>query len=64
VLMPDELPRSVGVGSVLALLERDQIVGRAEIVAMCSDQTLQPLKDLHAAKTRPLVEFSTAPGMS
>ena len=34
VLMPDELPRSVGVGSVLALLERDQIVGRGEILAI------------------------------
>jgi hypothetical protein len=64
VLMPDELPRSVGAGSVFALLERDQIVGRAEIVAMCSDPTPQPLKDLHAAKTRSLVESSTAPGVS
>jgi hypothetical protein len=49
--MPDELPRSVGVRSVFALLEGDQIVGRAEILAMCSDPTLRPLQDLHAAKT-------------
>ena len=64
VLMPDELPRSVGVGSVFTLLEGDQIVGRAEILAMCSDPTLQPLEDLRAAKTRPLVESSRAPGAS
>jgi RimJ/RimL family protein N-acetyltransferase len=60
VLMPDELPRSVGVGSVFTLLEGDQIVGRAEIVAMCSDPTLQPLQDLRAAKTRPLMGSSRA----
>jgi ribosomal-protein-serine acetyltransferase len=55
VLMPDELPRSVGVGSVVALLEGDQIVGRAEILALYSDPTVQPLEDLRAAKTRPLI---------
>lgn len=64
VLMPDELRRSVSVGSVFTLLEGDQIVGRAEILAMCSDPTLQPLEDLRAAKTRPLVESSRAPGAS
>jgi RimJ/RimL family protein N-acetyltransferase len=64
VLMPDELPRSVGVGSVFTLLEGDQIVGRAEILAMCSDPTVQPLEDLRAAKTRPLVESLRAPGAS
>jgi RimJ/RimL family protein N-acetyltransferase len=64
VLMPEELPRSVGVGSVFTLLEGDRIVGRAEILAMCSDPTLQPLEDLRAAKTRPLVESSRAPGAS
>jgi RimJ/RimL family protein N-acetyltransferase len=64
VLMPDELPRSVGVGSVFTLLERDQIVGRAEILAMCSDPTVQPLEDLRAAKTRPLVESSRAQRVS
>jgi hypothetical protein len=62
--MPDELPRSAGVGSVFTLLEGDQIVGRAEILAMCSDPTPQPLEDLPAAKTRPLVESSRAPGAS
>jgi ribosomal-protein-serine acetyltransferase len=60
VLMPDALPRSVGVGSVFTLLEGDRIVGRAEILAMCSDPTPQPLEDLRAAKTRPLVESSSA----
>jgi ribosomal-protein-serine acetyltransferase len=54
VLMPDELPRSVGVGSVFTFLEGDQIVGRAEVLAMCSDPTLRPLQNLHAAKTRRL----------
>ena len=61
VLMPDELPRPVGVGSVLALLEGDQIVGRAEILAMYSDPAPRPLEDLDAAKTRPLVDTSTLP---
>jgi ribosomal-protein-serine acetyltransferase len=64
VLMPDELPRSVGVGSVFALLEGDQIIGRAKLLAICSDPTPQPLEDLRAAKTRPLVESSSAPGAS
>jgi hypothetical protein len=64
VLMPDELPRSVGVGSVFALLEGDQIVGRAEILAMCTDLTPQPLEDLRAAKTRRLVESPSAPDAS
>jgi ribosomal-protein-serine acetyltransferase len=64
ILMPDELPRSVGVGSVFTLLEGDQIVGRAEILAMYSDPTLKPLGDLRAAKTRPLVESSRAPWAS
>jgi ribosomal-protein-serine acetyltransferase len=64
VLMPNELPRMVGVGSVFTLLEGDQIVGRAEILAMCSDPTVQPLEDLRAAKTRHLVESSRASGAS
>jgi ribosomal-protein-serine acetyltransferase len=64
VLMPDELPRSVGVGSVSTLLEGDRIVGRAEILALYSDPTLQPLQDLRAAKIRPLVELSRALGAS
>lgn len=57
VLMPDELPRSVGVGSVFTLLEGDQIIGRAEILAMCSDPTPRPLDDLRAAKIRPLTNL-------
>lgn len=56
VLMPEELPRSVGVGSVFTLLEGDRIIGRAEILTMCTDPTLQPLEDLRAAKTRRLAE--------
>jgi ribosomal-protein-serine acetyltransferase len=56
VLMPEELPRSVGVGSVFTLLEGDRIIGRAEILAMCADPTLQPLEDLQAAKTRRLAD--------
>lgn len=60
VLMPDELPRSVGVGSVFTLLEGDRIVARAEILAMCSDATPQPLEDLRAAKTRQLADLSRA----
>lgn len=54
VLMPEELPRSVSVGSVFTLLEGDRIVARAEILAMCSDATPHPLEDLRAAKTRRL----------
>jgi hypothetical protein len=64
VLMPQELPRSVRVGSVFTLLEGDRIVGRAEILAMCSDPKQQPLEDLRAAKTRPLVESPRTPGTS
>jgi ribosomal-protein-serine acetyltransferase len=56
VLMPDELPRSVSAGSVLTLLEADRIVGRAEILAVCSDPTPRPLEDLAAAKTRRLAD--------
>jgi RimJ/RimL family protein N-acetyltransferase len=61
VLMPEELPRSVRVGSVFTLLEGDRIVGRAEILAMCTDPTSQPLEDLRAAKSRPLVEAPETP---
>jgi ribosomal-protein-serine acetyltransferase len=60
VLMPDELPRSVSVGSVFTLLEGDRIVGRAELLAMCSDPTVRPLEDLRAAKTRRLDELPSA----
>jgi RimJ/RimL family protein N-acetyltransferase len=61
VLMADELPRSLAVGSVLALLEGDEIVGRAEILTICRDPTPQPLQDLRAAKTRPLTDPSKTP---
>jgi ribosomal-protein-serine acetyltransferase len=64
VLMPDELPRSVRVGSVFTLLEGDRIVARAEILAMGSDPTPHPLEDLRAAKTRRLEELSRAPAVS
>ncbi len=56
VLMPEELPRSVGVGGVFTLLEGDRIIGRAEVLGMYADPTLQPLEDLRAAKTRRLAE--------
>ena len=54
VLMADELPRSLGVGSVVTLLERDRIIGRAEVLELLSDPTPQPLRDLAAAKVRRL----------
>jgi hypothetical protein len=54
--MFDELPRrGVDEGDVVALLERDRIVGRAEILAFADDPTPSPLADLTAAKTRALV---------
>ena len=56
VLMPDELPRSVRVGSVVTLLERDRIIGRAEILTIGSDPTRRPLADLHAAERRRLID--------
>ncbi len=55
VVSPDELPRAgVEEGTVVTLLERDRIVGRAEVRGVRSDPTPQPLRDLAAAKTRPL----------
>lgn len=64
VLMPDELPRRISVGSVFTLLEGDRIIARAEILAMCSDPTPHPLEDLRAAKTRRLAELPRAPAVS
>jgi ribosomal-protein-serine acetyltransferase len=64
VLMPDELPRRVTVGSVFTLLEGDRIVARAEILAMYSDATPHPLEDLRAAKTRQLAELPGAAAVS
>ena len=54
VLLPDELPRGLGEGSVFTLLERDRIVGRAEVLGVHEDPTRQALRDLAAAKTREL----------
>lgn len=54
VVLPDELPGAVGEGTVLSLLEADRIVGRAEVLDVLTDPAPQPLRDLAAAKTRPL----------
>ena len=54
VLLPDELPRTLAEGSVFTLLERDRIVGRAEVLGRYDDPTPQALSDLAAAKTREL----------
>lgn len=54
VVLPDELPRSLGEGTVVTLLERDRIVGRARVLALLRDDAEQPLRDLRAAKSRPL----------
>ena len=54
VLLPEELPRSLAEGSVFTLLERDRIVGRAEVLGVYEDPTPQALRDLEAAKTREL----------
>jgi hypothetical protein len=56
VLMPDELPHFVAVGSVFTLIEGDRIIGRAEVIEMCTDPTPRPLEDLGAAKSRALLE--------
>lgn len=54
VVAPDELPSSVGEGTVFALLEHDRIVARASVLAVHEDPTPHPLRDLAAAKTRRL----------
>jgi hypothetical protein len=54
VILPDELPRSLGPGSVFTLLESDRIIGRAELLETLEDPTPQPLRDLGAAKRRRL----------
>lgn len=59
VLMPDELPRDLGVGVVFTFLENDRIVGRAELLEILEDPAPQPLADLSSAKTRAL---QPAPG--
>jgi hypothetical protein len=51
----DELPRrGVDEGDVVALLERDRIVGRARVLGVHSDDTPHPLRDFADAKRRPL----------
>lgn len=54
VVSPDELPRSLEEGTVVTLLERDRIVGRARVLGLFDDRTPSPLSDLAAAKRRPL----------
>ena len=54
VVLPDELPRSLGDGSVFTLLERDRIVGRAEVLGVFEDPDTARARDLGAAKTRQL----------
>jgi hypothetical protein len=54
VLLPEELPRSLAEGSVFTLLEGDRIVGRAEVLGRYDDPTPHALRDLAAAKARPL----------
>jgi hypothetical protein len=54
VLSPELLPRSLALGSVVTLLERDRIVGRARVIELLVDPAPSPLKDIAAAKTRVL----------
>jgi hypothetical protein len=54
VVLPDELPRSLAPDSIVTLLERDRIVGRAEVLGVYADPTPQALRDLAGAKTREL----------
>jgi hypothetical protein len=56
VLLPDELPRSVGEGTVFTLLEGDRLVARAQVIGVYDDPTPFPVSDLAAAKTRPLLD--------
>ncbi len=53
--MFDELPRrGVDDDAVIALLEKDRIIGRARVLSVHEDETPQPLADLADAKRRPL----------
>ncbi|MBW3551376.1 MAG: dihydrodipicolinate synthase family protein, partial [Proteobacteria bacterium] len=45
VLMPDELPRSLGEDDVFVLLANDRSVGRARLLDVLEDPTPQPLAD-------------------
>jgi hypothetical protein len=53
-LLPGELPRSLAAGAVFTLLEGDRIVARARLLERLEDGEPQPLRDLRAAKRRPL----------
>jgi hypothetical protein len=52
--MFDELPRRFDDDAVVALLERDRIVGRARVLSVHDDDTAQPLRDFGEAKRRVL----------
>ena len=52
--MFDARPRRFDDDAVVALLERDRIVGRARVLSVHEDQTVQPLRDFGEAKRRPL----------
>jgi translation elongation factor EF-Tu-like GTPase len=54
VVLPDELPRHVGPGTIFTLLEGDRIVARASVLEMLEDPEPHPLRDLAAAKRRRL----------
>ena len=56
VLSPDELPRHLAPGTVFTLLENDRIVARASVLGVYDDPTPFPVRDLRAAKSRPLVD--------
>lgn len=60
VVLPDELPRSLGEGSVFTLLEQDRIVGRARLLGVFNDAEPQPLRDLAAARSRPLTAVQSS----
>ncbi len=53
--MFDELPRrGIDDDVIVALLERDRIIGRARVLSVHDDATPQPLSDLADAKRRAL----------
>ena len=52
--MFDELPRGFDDEAVVALLERDRIVGRARVLSVHEDDTAQPLSGLREGKRRAL----------
>jgi hypothetical protein len=53
--MFDELPRrGIDDDAIVALLERDRIIGRARVLSVHEDDTPQPLSDMVDAKRRTL----------